>query len=117
MIDLQMSSHPCLTPDSKFSVLNDAIGDPFIPCAAGHVFEHGPTLLAYTGDTRGWRALLLAIPGVRSWQTGDQEFTVVFPPDALKAVAKVVRPRRKRVISDAVRARLAEYAFRPGERG
>ncbi len=75
-----------------------------VPCAKGrkvagvkaHVYPFSGTELAFTGFGRRLQRTLVAIPGVRAHQTGDDEFTVVFPTERLAAVAEVVGPRRRR---------------------
>jgi hypothetical protein len=42
---------------------------------------------------------LWAIPGVQRYQTGDTEMRAVFPPQALKQVAKVIKARRRRTLA------------------
>lgn len=80
-----------------------------------HLYVHGPTLVGYSGVGMVLRAKLLAIPKVQPHQTGDNEFTVKFPPEALSAVAKVVKPRTRRTLTDTQKAegaaRLAAYRF------
>lgn len=67
-----------------------------VPCRVGHFYIHGRSWIGYFGLGMRLRASLLKIPGVKSWQTGDEEFTVIFSPDAFKAVARVVKPKRRR---------------------
>jgi hypothetical protein len=56
-----------------------------------------------------------AIPGVRSHQDGDNEHTFVFPLELFDEVAAIVKPRRRRRMTEEQkaisRARLANYAF------
>jgi hypothetical protein len=71
-----------------------------IPClAGGHVYIQSATLLAYTGVGMKLRNKLLAVPGVKSHQTGDDDFSVTFPADRFKAVAKFVRPKKRKKLS------------------
>jgi len=71
------------------------------PCARGgkgaHLYIHGPGHFAFFGSNSGSgiRNELLAIPDVKSHQTGDREFSVVFPLSLLDAVSAVVRPKKK----------------------
>jgi hypothetical protein len=75
-----------------------------IPCRKGrrfgdlraHIYHHGRGLFGYTGVGSGLRRAVLAVPGVRMWQNGDEEFSVIFPEDRFEAVAAVVQPYRKR---------------------
>lgn len=61
-----------------------------------HIYVHSQEQLGYTGVGRKLRLALLALPDVKAWQTGDDEFSVVFPDAALGAVAEVVQPYAKR---------------------
>lgn len=76
-----------------------------VPCKLGgdkaHIYNFGPEELAYTGTGTRLRAKLLNIGRVRSHQAGDDEFTVVFPVQVAKAVAKVVRAKRVKQMSAA----------------
>lgn len=117
-------------PDSKYRVekapdfyknrREDRVWLYVIPCQRGgeiagqpaHIFIHGPGRLAFCGLGMGLRRKLLAIPGVEAHQTGDEEFSVHFPEAALKAVAKVVKPRTRRKLSPEHQARLAEGRIR-----
>ncbi len=108
-------------PESKFKTTKDLEGVPVIPCRMGgevagqqaNIYQHGPDRLAFVGRGVGLRRKLLAIDGVKAWQTGDEEFSVVFPPTALKAVGRVVRPLTKRRLTPAhlekLRAGLATH--------
>jgi len=77
-----------------------------LPCRRGrrfgakrkaHISAHGEGTLAYSGLGMKLRRELLAIPGVRSHQTGDEEFAVTFPTGLFEAVAAVVKPYRRKV--------------------
>ncbi len=43
-------------------------------------------------------------------QGGDDGLTVLFPVEKVAAVAKIMRPRRRRQVSEAERERLAEMS-------
>lgn len=62
----------------------------------GHLYPHSPTEMAFTGTSTRLLFKLLSIPGVRQGVRGDEEFSVVFAPEVLPAVAEVVRPRASR---------------------
>lgn len=72
-----------------------------IPCARGgegaHIYQFGPGVLAFTGRVQTVRRELLGIPGAKAHQTGDEEYTILFPEKVFDAVSICVRPRRKRV--------------------
>jgi hypothetical protein len=75
-----------------------------VPCRKGrrgHLYVHGPTLIGFTGTGLKLRRALLAL-GCKAWQTGDEEFSVVFPPESLDQVAKLVRPLFKNVKKGSV---------------
>lgn len=69
---------------------------PHAKASRAHLYVHGPGLMGFTGVGRGLRKDLLAIEGVRSWQAGDDEFSVVFGPETLPKVADLVKPFVKR---------------------
>lgn len=75
-----------------------------IPCKRGFISPHGPGLLAGYGSGRVV-ARLLAIPGARVHQRGDQEVRVLFGPESLDAVADVLGARRRRRLSPDARER------------
>jgi hypothetical protein len=78
-----------------------------IPCRYGFISVHGPeTLAAWTGGGR-MIARLIAIPGVRVHQRGDREVRVLFGPEALPAVADLLRARRRIQLSPEERQRRA----------
>jgi hypothetical protein len=72
-----------------------------IPCPVGHVYIQNVSrsVLAYTGQGMKLRNKLLSVPGVKSHQTGDEEFAVTFPVASFKAVAKIVRPKKRKKLS------------------
>lgn len=77
----------------------------------GSIGVHGPNMLSVVATTSGARAELrrLAEAGiVRLHQDGDRELAAIFDPEHLPTVARVIQARRKRTVSEAQRARLAE---------
>jgi hypothetical protein len=73
-----------------------------IPCERGTIYPHGESDLAVMVDYRPITAKKLAeIPGVILAQDGDQEKTFVFPVGLFDAVAELVKPRRKRHMTEA----------------
>ena len=69
-------------------------------------------LTVYTNRPRLF-ARLWAIPGVRRHQTGDTEIRAVFPAEALRQVAAVIKARRRRTLSPEEAHRLgADTAYR-----
>lgn len=90
-----------------------------IPCRAGHISPWGGSLLAACTNTSGPTARkLAALPGAEVAQDGGDGVTVLFDVGQLKAVAKLMHPRRCRQLSHEQRARLADagskYRFRDG---
>jgi hypothetical protein len=68
------------------------------------VFPFGGSRLGVEADGRpGLVKKLLAIPGVELWQDGDREKTLVFDVSLFGLVAAVVRPRKKRRLSEEQR--------------
>jgi hypothetical protein len=59
-------------------------------------------------------AKLMALPGVRLHQDGETEKTFLFDVSLLDQVARIVRPRRKRTVSEERRRELAEFARQHG---
>lgn len=77
-----------------------------IPCRHGHIFPFGAGMLAASTNRRGGIAgQLAALPGCRVHQDGDDGLTVVFPAAMFKAVAAIIKPRRRRRWSEAQRAK------------
>jgi hypothetical protein len=95
-----------LAAPGRFRVIRDAEGWPIIPGRLGRVeWYDGAELAVYTTRPRLF-AKLWAIPGVRRWQTGDQEMRACFPVEALDQVAGVIRARTRRTLSpEAARKR------------
>jgi hypothetical protein len=93
-----------------------------IPCKYGFISVHGPgTLAAWTGS-RLKIASLAEAPGARVHQRGDREIRVLFTPDRLDEIARLLGARRRRPrLSEEHRAKLAAgsepFRFRrfPGE--
>jgi hypothetical protein len=78
----------------RLRVTSDAEGYPAIPARYGRLeWFDGHDLAVYCDRPRLF-AKLWAIPGVRRHQTGDQEMRAIFPPEALKQVAAVIRAKR-----------------------
>lgn len=67
-----------------------------IPGRYGRIESQGQdTLAVFTDRPRLFRRLL-AVPGVRRYQTGDDEARMLFPPEALPPVAAIIGARRRR---------------------
>jgi hypothetical protein len=113
-----------LARPGRYRVREDGEGFPIIPGRLGRIEWYcdgqschgcpmpGERALAVWSDRPRLFVKLGTIPGVRRWQTGDQEIRAVFPVEALDEVAGVIRARRKRAGSPeaAARMRLAALA-------
>jgi hypothetical protein len=83
----------------RFRLQLDAEGFPLIPGRYGQIeWFDGQDLAVYTDRPRLFQKLW-AVPGVRRHQTGDTEMRAVFPPEALRRVAGVIKARRRRTLS------------------
>jgi hypothetical protein len=80
-------------------------------CRHGEIYPFGGNLLAASTNTRGPVANQLAKLG-RIHQDGDDGITVVFDVADFDAVAKVMKPKRRRKLSPWERSNLA-LASRP----
>lgn len=87
--------HRLATP-LRFRVCRDAEGWPVIPGRFGRIEWHDEACLAVYTDRPRLVPRLWAIPGIQRWQVGDQEARGLFPPEALPAVAALIRARRRR---------------------
>jgi hypothetical protein len=86
-----------------------------IPCAHGHIYPHGPGTLAWSSARRGQlMARVLQVPGARLEQDAEDGANISFPVVGFPAVAAIVRPRRRRRLSDERRRQAIEQlrAFR-----
>jgi len=84
-----------------------------IPCQFGTIYPNGGDLLVVEMDNHNTMAKrVAAISGCELIQDGERERSVRFHVDAFDAVAAIVRPRRKRRISDAERQRLRDAGKR-----
>lgn len=81
-----------------------------IPCQLGHISPHGgDELLACTNRQRPITAKrLLALPGARAVQDGEDGITVAFPASLFDQVAKIMKARRRRQLTPEQRERLAK---------
>jgi hypothetical protein len=89
-----------------------------IPCQHGHI---GPwdssRLVACTRKAGPVAQRLAALPRAEVVQDGADGANIAFPVEAFEQVAETMRPKRRRQWTpedrEAVRERLAKYAFRP----
>jgi hypothetical protein len=77
-----------------------------IPCQGGiTIYPHGGELLAVEVDYHpGIAKKLAAVEGVRLHQNGDGEKTFTFPVGLFDGIAGIVKPKRRRRLTDAQRA-------------
>jgi hypothetical protein len=84
--------------------------DPWLlimPCRYGRIYPHGGDLLGASTDRRGATArALAALPGVRVVQDGSDGINVTFPKAEFEAVAAIMKPKRRRVLTAEQRERL-----------
>jgi hypothetical protein len=85
-----------------------------IPCKYGFISIHGLDTLAGFANTSIMAGKLVAVPGVKVHQRGDREVRVLFAPNMLDAIARLLRARRKRQVSEEERARLKAMSARFG---
>ena len=80
-----------------------------VVCQHGCVYPHGGRRLAASTNSSGPVAKRLrAMPGVEVRQDGSDGVTVLFDVDLFEVVAEVIKPRRRRVLSESARRQLAE---------
>jgi hypothetical protein len=79
-----------------------------IPCRHGHIYPHSAELLGIATNTRTTGLKLAKLPGVEMWQDGDDGCNLTFPPHVFAKVASVVKPKRRKVLSEEQRQKLAE---------
>jgi hypothetical protein len=72
------------------------------------IYPYGHNTLALEIDYHNPTAAKIAkIPGVRIHQDGDQEKTLLFDVSLFEQIAPLLKLRKKRLVSEAERARLA----------
>ncbi len=103
-----------VTFDASIEIRNDPCMMEII-CAKGIIYPHSDELLALECKTYTAKQILL-IPGTRIWQQGDSEWTILFRLDLFEKIAEIVKPRKKRVMSETRRAqaieRLRKYQYK-----
>ncbi len=92
------------------------IEDPWlmiVPCRYGHIFPHGGSLLAASVDGHpNVAGVLRRLRCCQVHQDGDfGELTVLFNLTDFGAVASILRPRRRRQVSEAECERLRVMGF------
>lgn len=90
-----------------------------IPCKFGTIYPYSDELLAIDVDNHPVAAKAVAAVDDALWhQDGDREKTFLFPLESFEAVAAIVRPRKRRRLTEGQKAKLAASGnlFRPGHR-
>jgi len=85
-----------------------------LPCRYGVVYPQGGEILAAVVTGRLARDRVAALPCIRS-RRGDAELVVTFHVDAAEAVLAILKPRRRRQVSDTEWARLRAIGFQHSE--
>jgi hypothetical protein len=88
-----------------------------IPCQGRGVtiYPHGASTLAVEVNRRpSIAAKMMALEGVRLYQDGDTEKTFLFEMSQFTEVAEIVKPRRKRILTEERRKELAGFARQYG---
>lgn len=80
-----------------------------IPCRYGQIYPDSDTLLSVHSKGSGIRRKLQAIEGltVHNW-SDDGEAIFLFAPGLFDQVVEIVKPKRKRKLSDSHKAKLIE---------
>lgn len=82
-----------------YRVTQDAEGWPIIVGRRGQIEYYDGESLAVFTDRPRMHVKLLAVPGVRRHQCGDDELRALFPPKALPQVAQVIRAHLRRKVA------------------
>jgi hypothetical protein len=86
-----------------------------IPCERGTITPYGDSKLSVMVDYRPITAKRLSELGVcKLYQDGDHEKTFLFDVADFDTVAEIVKPRRKRQVSEQERQRLATMSAKHG---
>jgi hypothetical protein len=86
-----------------------------VRCRSGVVYAHGGEILAAATDRRGIGARLRRLPFILSAR-GDHETVVTFADDDVEAVFAILKPYRRRRLSEAQRVRNTETLARARQR-
>jgi len=95
------------------------MGKLVIPCQHGELYPYGDDqLVASTKVAGGVARALKALTFTTLHQDGSDGVDVIFPVDRFEKVAGIMKPRKRRQVSDAGRKRLAvmgaKFRFTPG---
>jgi hypothetical protein len=83
----------------------------------GHVFPHGRNLLAVATDKRGSTVtkLLAEVPDLTIVQNGSDGVNATFPIECFPAVARIVKLRKRRILTPEQLKALREHGFQRSE--
>ncbi len=111
-VEYEESYHAEYGPDAR----TEAPWLMIVPCRYGHVFSHGGRILAASVDGHpNVAGVLRRLKCCRVHQDGDDgELTVLLDVADFAKVARIMRPRRRRQISEAERQRLQAMGFQKG---
>jgi hypothetical protein len=80
-----------------------------IPAQHGHFFPHGEATLAFATDKSGLIARQLReLDFTEILQDGDDGVNIAFPVERFEEVASIVKPKRRRRLSERHRCRLLQ---------
>jgi hypothetical protein len=77
-------------------------------CKLGHIYVHSASELGVATDGRHTGIKIARIPGVTIQQDGSDGMNLTFPPELLPRVAAIIKPRRRRQMTDEQRAAAGE---------
>lgn len=84
-----------------------------IPCKRGWIGIHSDVeLIAFCEQRNYYLKRFEKTPGVRHFRLDDEKFSATFNPAALIHVAKLLKAKKRRQVSQTTLDRLAETAFR-----
>jgi hypothetical protein len=91
-----------------------------LPCKKGEIYPYGENVLAIEIHSGQLRKKLVGM-GFKVVQDGDRESTVVFPVERAQEVLALVRPRKRRILTEEQKDRLrgigTEHRFQHGSQG
>lgn len=106
---------------SQFRIIYDPVSGPkpskdpwmmMIPCKYGEIYPHGGTRLTFECRSGKIIGQLRRHPKFTIKQDGDGEASFLFEADDLPLLEDELQPKKRRVVSEAQRERLAEMGAR-----
>lgn len=79
-----------------------------IECAKGVIYPHSNTHLALECKTYTAKQILNLVPNTIVHQQGDSEWTILFSLEDFGKVTEVVKPRKRRMLSEQRKAQAIE---------